>query len=82
MSIEVNKELESRFRRKLRSGRYGSADELLDRALSSLDLEDEFRRAATAGIAQAERGELIAGDEVFAELDALLNQWEAAEKAG
>jgi len=75
MAIDVSKDLEERFLAKLkggRCGRYGSPDELLERALSTLDLDERFRGAVAEGAAEADRGELIAGDDALAEIDGLI----------
>ena len=74
MNIALTEEIEELVRRKVESGRYGSAAEVVRAGLRLLDQEDEFRstRLATIraqveeGIAQAEGGELVDGEEAVA----------------
>ncbi len=74
MAIDVSRPVEERFRARLRDGSYGSADELLDDALRLLEQREAFRRAVAHGLAQADRGDLRDGEEVFAELEADLDK--------
>ena len=74
MAIDVSRPIEDRFQARLRDGAYGSADELLDDALCLLEQREAFRRAVAHGLAQADRGELRDGEEVFAELESGLDK--------
>jgi len=74
MAINVSKPIEERFQTRLRDGTYSSADELLDDALRLLEQREAFRKAVAHGLAQADRGELRDGEEVFAELEADLDK--------
>lgn len=74
MAIDVSKPVEERFQARLRDGTYGSADELLDDALRLLEQREAFRQAVAHGLAQADRGDLRDGEEVFAELEAALDK--------
>ncbi len=77
MNIALSKELEQLIHDKVKSGRYLSASEVVGEALRLLDERDriqEARRAElkakiTEGIEASERGEVVDGEEFFAELD-------------
>ena len=71
MNISLTGELERLVQRKVESGRYRSASEVIRAGLRLLEREDEarlteIRAQVQAGIAQAERGELVDGDEAVA----------------
>ncbi len=74
MNISLTEELEELVRRKVESGRYTSASEVVRAGLRLLEQEDELRETrlaavraeVQAGIDQAERGELVDGEEAMA----------------
>ena len=74
MNVPLTEELEEFVRRKVESGRYSSATEVIGAGFRLLEREDEFRDARLAairarveeGIAQAERGELGDGEDAVA----------------
>ena len=71
MNISLTGELEQLVQRKVESGRYRSASEVIRAGLRLLDREDEvrlteMRAQVQAGIEQAERGELVDGEEAVA----------------
>ena len=74
MNVSLTKELEEFVRRKVESGRYSSAAEVISAGFRLLSREDEFRDARLAairarveeGIAQAEQDELGDGEEAVA----------------
>lgn len=76
MNVSLTPELEEFVRRKVESGMYLSASEVVREALRLLDEQDklrqvrrdELRRDIAAGIAQADQGELRDGAEVFGRL--------------
>jgi len=72
MNIHLSSELEQLVARKVQSGRYGSADEVLQEALLLLERRDEIGMQVEEGWQSAKRGELVDGDEVFDRLDAEL----------
>lgn len=82
MAIDVTRELEARFKAKLEGGSYRSAEELLDEALRIIEERDALRLAIVYGAAEADRGELIPGEQVFEELDALLAEMERTDNGG
>lgn len=71
MNISLTPELERMVEDRVRSGRYRSASEVVREALRLLADFDETRRRAVAelnrqideGLAQADRGETISGEE-------------------
>ena len=73
MNLILDEHSESIVRRHVESGRYPSPAQVVSEALKllesleSADLE-ELRREIARGIEQADRGELIDGEEVFREL--------------
>ncbi len=74
MNISLTKELEELVQRKVESGRYTSASEVVRAGLRLLEQEDELRETrlaavraeVRASIDQAERGELVDGEEAMA----------------
>jgi Arc/MetJ-type ribon-helix-helix transcriptional regulator len=80
MALNVSREFEAELRTRLKSGPYRSAEEFLRAKIRLADEYAEQIRAAIAeGAAQADRGELIPGDQVFAELDQLILDVERAK---
>ena len=71
MNVSLTEELEELVHRKVESGRYTSASEVIRAGLRLLEQEDEARAArlaatradVRAGIDQAERGEFVDGEE-------------------
>ena len=74
MNVSLTEELEEFVRRKVESGRYSSATEVISAGFRLLEREDEFgdarlvaiRARVEEGIAQAERGQLGDGEEAVA----------------
>ncbi len=79
MAIDVSRQTEERFNAKLKSGAYRSPDELLSALLAIEDVRDEIRDAIARGAAEADRGELLPGHLVFAEI---LKRIHASQTAG
>lgn len=79
MAIQLNPDQEHRVAEALRSGVYHSPKEVIDRALEALHEQDEWLSAnrdaineqIRTGIAELERGEGIAEDELDAYLTRL-----------
>ena len=88
MSVSLTPELEQFVHDKIKSGRYLSVSEVVREALRLLEERDrlhqsklaELRQHLTIGIEQADWGELIDGDEVFAELEDDIRQVEAEHR--
>jgi Arc/MetJ-type ribon-helix-helix transcriptional regulator len=83
MQLNVPPDLETLINKRLSSGAYSNAEEVLRRALEVQDAEeswtDEERRALSAhieeGFMQAERGDLIEGDQARREIQAMKDNW-------
>jgi antitoxin ParD1/3/4 len=77
MNVSLTPELEELVARKLQSGRYQSASEVVGEGLRLLEEQDrlraaelgEVRRKIQVGLDQLDRGERISGDEVLKELN-------------
>ena len=76
MDISINEHNQKRIRLKMESGLYTSADDVISAALGLLErldpdlereLADTYERVKI-GVAQADAGNLIPGEEVIAEL--------------
>jgi antitoxin ParD1/3/4 len=80
MAIDVSGEFEAEIQSRIKSGPYNSAEEFLRAKIRLADEYAEQIRAAIAeGAEQADRGDLIPGEEVFAELDQLIVDIERAK---
>ena len=83
MQLTVPPDLESLIHKRLSSGAYANAEEVLRRALEAQDAEesctDEERQALSAhieeGFLQAERGELIGASEARSQIEAMKEDW-------
>ena len=83
MQITIPPDLEALVQKRLASGAFANAEDVFRRALEAQDAEEswteEERRALMAhieeGFAQAERGELIDGDQAQQEIQAMKDQW-------
>jgi Arc/MetJ-type ribon-helix-helix transcriptional regulator len=77
MAIDVSRELEKEIERRVQVGCYPSAEAFLRETLRRAD---EYRAAIQAAIrdarAEADRGDLVDGEEVFDRLDAELAETE------
>ncbi len=90
MNVTLSPEHEKLVKEKLQSGEFDSADALVGHALQFLVArEEEDRRHRQAirekidrGIEQLDRGEGIDGEQVFAELEAELDEAEASRQTG
>jgi antitoxin ParD1/3/4 len=76
MNVSLTPELERLVTRKVESGLYQSASEVIRQGLRLLDDQDrlrelhlvEMRKKIQAGLDQLDRGEGIPGDQVYAEM--------------
>lgn len=79
MNVSLTPELENLIRRKVETGRYGSASEVIREALRLLDErdqltelhKDEIRKKIAAGMASLRAGKGADGEAVFDRIDAL-----------
>jgi Arc/MetJ-type ribon-helix-helix transcriptional regulator len=83
MQLNVPPDLEALVQKRLATGAFANAEEVIRRALEAQDAEEswteEERRALSAhieeGFLQAQRGELIEGDQARHEIQAMKDQW-------
>jgi len=88
MQLTVPPDLESLINKRLSSGAYANAEDVLRRALEAQDAEeswtDEERQALSAhieeGYLQAERGELIEAAQARREVEAMKEEWRAGRR--
>ncbi len=86
MQLNIPPELESLINKRLSTGAYASAEDVLRSALEAQDAEEswteEERKALTAhieeGYLQAERGELIDGAQARLEVQAMKDGWRSS----
>lgn len=84
MNVSLTPELENLVHSKVKSGRYLSASEVIREGLRLLEERDrlfelrlaDLQQKVSVGVEQADRGELINADDVFAELEADTQQIE------
>jgi len=84
MNVSLTPELETLIHAKVKSGRYLSASEVVREGLRLLEERDrlfeirlaDLQQKVTVGVDQADRGELLDEDDVFAELEADTQQIE------
>ncbi len=84
MNVNLTPELEQLVHAKVHTGRYNSASEVVREALRLMEerdqikaiQKDEIRRKIDEGWASAQAGRLHDGDQVFAELEAQLDEME------
>jgi len=88
MQLNVPPDLETLINKRLSSGGYTNAEDVLRRALEAQEAEeswtDEERRALSAhieeGYHQAERGELIDGAQARREIHAMKEDWRLSKR--
>ncbi len=88
MNVSLTPQLEQLVHEKVKSGRYLSASEVVREGLRLLEERDrlhnlhlaELQQKLTLGVEQADRGELLESDDVFAELEADIQQIEAQRR--
>jgi antitoxin ParD1/3/4 len=88
MQLNLPPDLESLINKRLSSGGYASAEDVLRRALEAQNAEesmtDDELRALSAhieeGYLQAERGELIDGEQARREIQAMKDRWRSTRQ--
>jgi Arc/MetJ-type ribon-helix-helix transcriptional regulator len=83
MQLNVPPDLEALVQKRLATGAFANAEEVIRRALEAQDAAEswteEERSALSAhieeGFLQAQRGELIEGDQARREIQAMKDQW-------
>jgi len=82
VNVSLTPELDAFLQSRVNSGRYQTASEVVREALRLLEHQERTRETALQelkaklqhGAAQAERGELLDGEEVFEELKTLIDK--------
>lgn len=82
VNVSLTPELDAFLQSRVSSGRYQTTSEVVREALRLLEHQERVRESAFLelkaklehGAAQAERGELLDGEEVFEELKALIDK--------
>ena len=90
MNVSLTPELENLVNSKVKSGMYHSASEVIRAGLRLLQEQDELRalrleglrREIAKGVEQADRGELLEGEEVLAGLHRRIDQIAAVAATG
>ena len=90
MNVSLTPELEDLVNSKVKSGMYHSASEVIRAGLRLLREQDELRalrlqelrREIARGVEQADRGELLDGEQVLAGLHQRIDEIAAAGAAG
>lgn len=88
MRLTVPPDLETLIYKRISSGGYASPEDVLRRALEAQDAEeswtDQERRAFSAhieeGCLQADRGELINGEQARLDIQAMKDEWRLARQ--
>ena len=83
MHVELPPDLETLINKRLSSGAYANAEDVLRRALVAQDAEESYteeeRRAFSShieeGYQQAERGELLDGEQAQRDIQAMKENW-------
>jgi antitoxin ParD1/3/4 len=89
MTVTLSPDQERRLADVVRSGAYQSTEQVLDRALEMLLAQEEWlaenrgeiAAAIELGLAEAERGELVDGDEVRSRMAARKSAWMAEKRS-
>jgi antitoxin ParD1/3/4 len=89
VNISITPELDAFLQDRVNSGRYQTTSEVVREALRLLERQEQERDAALyqlkakleGGAGQADRGELIDGDEVFDELREMIEERRRAKPA-
>ena len=80
MSIDLSPENSRYIARLVETGAYANEAQALDEAVLLLRKRDELRADVQAGIDQADRGELLPGEEVFKRLEERADQIERSAR--
>jgi len=85
MQLEISPDLETLINKRLSTGAYANAEEVVRHALQEQDAQDdeldpELVAHIEEGYRQAERGELIEGRQAFAEIQEMKEAWRASRR--
>jgi antitoxin ParD1/3/4 len=89
MTVELKPEIEALIQKRLQSGAFSSAEEVIEHALEFLSSEedwlmdhrDEIASQIQAGWDEAQRGELTDGETVRAEMQRFKEDWKQRRPA-
>lgn len=74
MAIRLSPRTEDEINEQMRAGDFRDADEVILAGMALLRARQQLREAVRAGAAEADRGDLLDGEEVFADLTARLRR--------
>jgi len=78
MNVDLSPENSRYVRQRVEAGAYPNESEAVDEAIRLLRKRDELRADVLAGIGEADRGELLPAEDVFARLEERARQIEEA----
>lgn len=89
MTLELKPEIEALIQKRLQSGAFSSAEEVIERALEFLNAEedwladnrDQIAAQIQAGWEEAQRGELTDGENVRAEMQQFKEDWKKQRRS-
>jgi antitoxin ParD1/3/4 len=90
MTVELKPEIEALIQKRLQSGAFSTAEEVIERALEFLSAEedwpadnrDEVAAQIQEGWEEAQRGELTDGEDVRAEMQQFKADWKKQRTLG
>jgi len=89
MTLELKPEIEALIQKRLQSGAFSSAEEVIERALEFLNAEedwladnrDQIAAQIQAGWEEAQRGELTDGESVRGEMQQFKEDWKKQRRS-
>ena len=89
MTVELRPEIEAVIQKRLQSGAFSSAEEVIERALEFLNAEEDWLADSHAAISaqiqegwdEAQRGELTDGENVRLEMQQFKEDWKQRRSA-
>jgi antitoxin ParD1/3/4 len=81
MNIELSSDLQTLAENLVASGRYSSVDEVLGEGIRVLAAQERLRQQVETGSEQADRGDVVDHDTVFAHLRSLVTAAQDARSA-
>jgi antitoxin ParD1/3/4 len=88
MTVELKPEIEALIQKRLQTGAFSSAEEVIERALEFLSVEEEWladnrseiARQIEEGWDEAQRGELTDGETVRTEMQQFKENWKSQRR--
>lgn len=81
MNVELPRELQTLAENLVASGRFSSVGEVLSQGVRLLASQERLRQQVEAGIGQADRGEVVDHDTVFAHLRSVISSAQDTKSA-